>query len=164
MKDALFRLTEQIMFELLGAEVRRLNVWKDKLIEKNKQYFPGTVGFIWDGQRYTQSNVMGQLPRFPSLHPDLWNEANLLTKDLKLLSQEQAFVRQALVTVLADCRSEQDIRDALPDCIAEIIEPLRSLPRTREEAFTLKDKPRQLKQWLKTRPNIDVYASARLIF
>lgn len=164
MSVALFKLTDQIIGELLKAEYRRLHTWIDKLIQKNQEYYPQTYGFLFNGFRHKQSNVTGQLPRFPELHPDLWDEGYKFHKDHMTIKQETAFIRQGLVSILEDCKDNQDIRDALPDCIVEMIEPLRALPRTREEAFTIKDKPRQLKQWQKIRSNIDVYVSARLMF
>lgn len=164
MSLGLFKLTDQIVGQLLNAEIRRLSNWQDKLVQKNQEYYPNTYGFLFNGSRHKQSNVTGQLPRFPELHPDLWEEGYRFHKDVVALKQETAFVRQALVSVLEDCKDNQDIRDALPDCIVDMIDPLRGLSRTREEAFTIQNKPRQLRQWQKARPNIDVYAAARLIF
>jgi len=73
-------------------------------------------------------------------------------------------IRQALTLVLRDCRSFQDMRDALPNALKDFIPGSNRLERTRPEAYTLEDNPRAHAQYMKLREKIEFYIAARLLY
>jgi len=78
---------------------------------------------------------------------------------------EKQLIKQSLSHLLIPCRSEQDIRDALPDCLSALMpRSIQALPRTNEEAWTIRNDERALRQYRKALPRIEFYSAARLIY
>lgn len=161
----LHRVIDHIIKVVFSAEDRRIAAWVDKLCIKNQEIHPQSVGFIYSGDIYRPSNVIGQLPRAPALDISHWAEMDNVLSDKKIISNEKAFIRQSLVGILESCSSEQDIRDAMPECIVDTLpQNIQQLRRTRSEAFTIAGDPRKLRQFEKVRNKLEVYATGRLIY
>lgn len=152
--------------KIFEAEERRLDKERDSFARENATLNPDAAdGFLFGGIYFStldpsirSKGKKGKLD--PSLVPAL--EAHM--KDRKQIEFDKVRVNQALSIVLKDCRSAQDIRDALPNCLTEVFDQTRHLPRMNEEAFTLRDNPRGFKQFQKLKELIEFYMIARMLY
>jgi hypothetical protein len=89
---------------------------------------------------------------------------DLLVADQAIVDDNRAYVQQSLVNLFDPCESLQDMRDTLPECLVGCVPRLQQISREKEPAFTIKDNPRAMRQYLKVLPLMESYAAARLIF
>ena len=162
-------LAQEILHQLLAGEIRRLDQVKADLVERNNAFLPQDkwqVGFLVKGVFFKPSNTGNNWSQSTRVLEDpLVDEGNTLYADNKELSDDRQSIKQVLVQTLWDCETEQDIRDALPDCLNDLLPPMVSrLPRTRPMAFTIQDNPRAMKYFNKVLPRIEYYCAMRLIF
>jgi hypothetical protein len=163
------RLLDAIVDQLFAADNRRLQAWVDKLCQKNQEVRrTPVVGFLYGGVYYRPSNVLGLVHDKRALDPSLYDDVDTFLKDKSTIDADKHSVRQALFSILDPCKDLQDIRDTLPeflvDCAAQYAPHLRSLTRSEETAFTIRDNPRALRQFNKALPKLETYAAARLIY
>ena len=100
----------------------------------------------------------------PPLHQSLVPEMRAILEERQTLERERLQVGQAFTLVLRGCHSFQDIRDALPNGMHELIEGCKMLPRTREEGFTLADNERAQRQYQKLRDKVEFYMASKLLY
>jgi hypothetical protein len=154
-----------IVTTLFEPDKRRLAAWVDRLIERNDEIIGfANHAFIYNGQQFRQSNVKGVIKVFPSLDYSLWDEADQFIADSKAIDQDKSFVRQALVRLMAPCLNAQDIRNALPECLADCIPALREYDRTAPEFYTIANNPRAQRQIAKIMPKLELYSVTRMMF
>ena len=84
------------------------------------------------------------------IHPSLTDEAESLFLAREQLERDTKQIRQGLSTIANKCRSKQDIRDVLPEILAQIVPDFQSMPRLREEGFLLQDNPLLQAQYERT--------------
>jgi hypothetical protein len=101
---------------------------------------------------------------FDRLNSSLAAEMGCIQTARHKLDHEKARIKQALILVLRDTHSFQDMRDALPNCLRDLVPVLKRLERTREEAYTLLDNPRAFSQYMSLREKIEFYVAARLLY
>lgn len=122
-------------------------------------------GFRYMGKIYTQLNRQSRVRgTFDRLHPSLVPEMGAIQTDRKIVEADKDRIKQALALVLRDTRSHQDMRDALPNCLKDLIPECQRLERTREEAYTLRDNPRAYSQYMMLRDKIEFYVASRLLY
>lgn len=158
--------TDQVIDSLFTAEKRRLQNWIDRICLQNQEALGGEplAGFLYQGKWYRHSSVgVGKFQK-TQLHFSLNGDMNSYLSDEKITTNEQQIVHQAIFTILRHCYDLQDLRDSLPDCVADCFPELTRLGRTRDEAFTIADDERAKRQFAKVRPKIELYAATRLIF
>lgn len=158
------RLVDGLIEKLFSSDNARLAGWIDQLVKRNQE--AKTISdntFLHDGKQYRMSTLVGFVPNNPTLHPSLLAHMGEYLSDAKIVEGEKSFVRQAIVRVLEPCESQQDIRDALPDCLAACIAEVMHLPRTRPQAYTIANDARATRQFNKMLPDIQSYAATRLI-
>jgi hypothetical protein len=80
------------------------------------------------------------------------------------MAADKERIRQALTLVMRDCKTFQDMRDALPNALKEFIPGAQRLERTRPEGYTLQDNPRAYSQYMKLREKIEFYIATRLLY
>jgi len=159
------QVISDIVDTLFEADSRRIASWIDQLVQKNDEIAgKAQHAFIYNGTRYRQSNVRGVIQTHPALDYTLWDEADLLIKDAKQVEQDKSFVRQTLVTLLEPCRTAQEIRNALPECLSECIPSLREYERTAPSLYTIANNPRAKRQIAKIMPKLELYSVARMMF
>lgn len=166
-----FPIINQIIKTLFASEDRRLSSWIDRMCRRNREAYRDTLpnanqlqGFIFNGVFYRPSDVQGPISGRKALHASLWSEMETLEKDKKIVATERDFVRQTLYALLDPCSTDQDIRDALPECLVDTLPQLKRLERTRQPAFTIEGNARAVRQYEKMLPKIEVYAAARMIY
>lgn len=157
---------DEIVKTLFAADERRVTAWIDRMIGKNEECLgkSNVHCFIYNGDFYRQSNVRGHIQYRPALDYSLWDEMDKLVADQKAVDNDRAMVRQALVMLIEPCRTAQEVRDALPDCIAETMPQLQGLERRYQPLWTIATNPRAQRQIAKIMPKLELYSVARMIF
>jgi len=72
-------------------------------------------------------------------------------------------ITQGLTLLLRDCKTMQGVRDAIPNFLVSMTPGAGKYKRTREEAWTLRDRPMQLVQYEITVDLISKYLANRFI-
>lgn len=86
-----------------------------------------------------------------------------LLEEYDSISKDQNQIANGVSVILPINPTYQDVRDALPDyCRCDYLGTL-DLPRTRPEAFLIKDNPQKMADWEKTRNIIERYMVTRFI-
>lgn len=164
-EHALFTTIKTIIKLIFEAEETQLKKREDSLLARHI-----ATGGSKDGFRHAGvivSHLTGSARsrgQFGPLHASLVPEMYAIKTDRQMMAAEQERVRQALFLVLRGVYTSQDIRDALPNCVQDIIPGCAGLQRTRPEAYTLADNPRSLSQYMMIRDKIEFYAAARLLY
>lgn len=158
-------LIDDIITVLRQPEDRRLQASVDQLVARHMEVSGSQVpGFLYRGLPYRHSTASGRLA-YAALDPSLYAkvEAHLASK--RQVENDLQLMQQALVAVLRPCASEQDYRDAMPECLIHAVVPdMAKLPRERPEAYTLEPGSRAERQYLKALPKIEYLTTARLLF
>jgi hypothetical protein len=163
--DKLFKTINGLLKILFEREEVHLSNQEKAMIIRNTEAGGSPDGFRHLGVIYSPlegyARPRGTYNMLPiSLIPDI----DQLVADRALLALDKDRIRQALTLVLRDCKSIQDHRDALPNCMKDFILGANSLERTRPEAFTLEGNPRSYAQYVKLREKIEFYTAARLLY
>lgn len=159
--DIITGLTEYIF----AAEKKRLLRREVELVEENKKLSGPMDGFFYKGVLYSDlDHSIRARGKKGNLHPSLYEAVEAHYKDERETAFDKDRVRQALALLLKECRSLQDIRDALPNSLQDVIPGVREKQRTRPEAYTVVNNPRHYKQYLKLREKIEFYNAAKLLY
>lgn len=160
------KIISAIVSSLFTAEERRLGGVKEQLISFNKECFPNKPhdGFSYEGSVYVPHNLVRGKPIIVSLHLSLTDAMDEYLSDIQRVWTDRHSISQMLFTLLSQCDSAQDIRDALPDCVVDTLPDLKRLARDKEEAYTLATNARNYRQYLKVLPRIEFYAMTRLLY
>lgn len=150
---------------IFSSELKRLRKNEIELVHRNQKLSGRMDGFWYKGALYSDLDPMlKQRGTKGSLHPSLLEAVENHFRDEAEVSFDRVRVKQALALILRDCRTFQDIRDALPNSLKDVIPMVAKLERTREEAYTVKNDPRAYKQYLKLRDKIEFYNAAKLLY
>jgi hypothetical protein len=163
------KLITALTGQLFEAEDRRLNGVIVRLNQENKQLTGSRIdGFLYLGQLYmptgVNTTVADRHQAKTALHKSLIEPMERHLKDRKAVADERRIISQMLLTLLSPCRTAQDIRDTLPECLVNCVSGLVSQPRTREAAYTIQDNPRAMRQYEKLLPKMEVYSAARFLY
>jgi hypothetical protein len=160
------KVIDDITDTLFAPDKRRIAGWIDRMIGKNEECL-GKANihcFIYNGEFYRQSNVRGHIQFRPALDYSLWDEMDQLLADKKQIEKDRAFVRQALVALLEPCGTIQEVRDALPDCVAETMPQLQGIERRASPMWSIVGNVRAQRQIDKIMPKLELYSIARMMF
>ena len=162
------QVLKHIESRLFAAEFRRLEAEKDRIVQRNKELNRDHPhdGMTYKGEFFAPSNLIqgGGARKTRSLHQQLVSEMEAFLADRAQVTEDQRFIRQILGVILKPCNSDQDIRDALPNCLTDTMDSLKGLRRTRDEAYTLEGNERLQRQYQQILPRIEFYATARLLY
>lgn len=160
-----------VIHQLFAAEDRRLDRITSDLNRKNCEALGKIAhGFRHQGMRFIPLDLkqtVRQNPKqpLPPLASSLVPQADELIRDIKQTADDRTQIRQLFVRLLDPCISTQDIRDALPDCVAPLMPDLDKLPRTNPDpTWTIRHDERALRQYDKLIPKIEMYAVTRMIY
>lgn len=157
-------IIDRIIDVLFVAEHRRLAKFITAMVDMNQEAHGRLLdGFHYEGIHYRREGLKGALTKavlHPSLEPQM--DAHLL--DRATVKNDEQQIRQTLFKLLDPCRSEQDIRDTLPNCLTDTLGDTARLARRNEPAFTIRDDARALRQYHKVLPRIELYSAARLLY
>lgn len=155
-----------IIAHLEKSENKRLQAYIDQLVTQNCQLMNTPVlGFLYEGLPYRHSTAAKGKMTLRAAHPEIHAKLEDFLASCADTTSNMQFIKQALATLCRPVITQQDLRDALPECLLFVLDEAgQKLERTRPEAWTIQDNPRALKQYLKILPKIQFYTAARLIY
>lgn len=112
---------------------------------------------------HTEKRVRSQA-KFGSCHESILPKAMAMVQFVDRYKFEKIRTQQALAILLFGAQTPQDIRDALPEFLIPYVKELATLPRTREEAWTLEDRPLHKAQYVVLRDLIEFYLVNKLLY
>lgn len=160
------KLLDFILEQLFVAEFRRLRTNVSKLNRQNNEVRRAQAdGFMLNGLFYRDMESPPSADCAPALDLSLMADGLSFIADRDKVHHERQLIKQTLNHLVTGCSSSQDLRDALPDCLRDTLtQEINRLSRTREEAYTIRDNPRALRQYQKILPRIEFYSAARLLY
>lgn len=166
--NTISEILDEILSYLFQGEYRRLGAWVNRLVRENAEAYGDSnlQGFVHNGVVYkpTDLKLPNQAVKRRGLHPSVMPTMDAYLRDVYLLMNDKAFIRQALFKVIDGCDNPQELRDALPNCLADAVACTRGLDRRGEMAFTIRDNARAMRDFEKILPRIEMYAAARLLY
>ncbi|ESX17861.1 hypothetical protein X766_15755 [Mesorhizobium sp. LSJC255A00] len=163
--NRLFNTVTALLNILFEKEEAQITKRTNKMIAKNISLGGSGDGFRHMGEVYSELSGVGRRRgNYSMLNQRLVGEMDAILAERKAFRNERDRIRQAFTMVLRDCRTFQDMRDALPNCVKDLIPECRHLERTRPEAFTLADNPRSYTQYMQLREKIEFYVASRLLY
>ena len=162
-------VVEHIVGTLFNAEYNRLDRQTAELLSRNNALLKRDdqlCGFLVNGVFFKPKNSGRDYEgKTRVLELELLEEGNQLLKDTQEVARYRQAIKQGLVHLIWNCQNFQDLRDALPDFLKDsLTREIAALPRTREPAWSIKDNPRAMKQYLKILPKLEFYSATRLLF
>lgn len=157
---------QQLSSELFTAEKRRAVSIIDVIFRDNRKLMPNHGdGFSFAGDVYRPSDAptRGKLVYTP-LHISLDPRIREYMSDQAQVSQDKRLMEQTFLMLLSPCKTYQDVRDALPDCLQDALSQISSYMRERPEAYTIQGNERAMRQYEKILPRIEFYSAVRLIY
>lgn len=153
-----------IFEEMFAPQERRLQLRIDDLHRQNQEITRTRLdGFMYMGRFYKPIDVPNGPGTRQTLHLDLWDDMNAHLKDRQNVEHDKQLIRACLFWLLEPCRDLQEIRDTLPDCVAQLCYPeIQALERMRNPGFTLVN-DRQRRGYEKQLPKMEAYSAARYI-
>jgi len=156
---------ESLLSLLTQYEKKRIRENVDKLIDANQALTGNNLGFYYAGERFYDSRAPYLAGNsFPDIHPSLERQAEILFEDKQKLEQDSHKIKQSLTVVFRKCRSQQDVRDVLPDTVVNALSLFRGMKRTRPEGFILEDGSYLKKQYERAMQIAEYYIINRLIY
>ena len=104
-----------------------------------------------------QQGLITHIPRIPL---NYLNEFKTLYRKKTNLLAESLKITQVMLTVVSSCKTEQDLRDALPEIL--VMGALAEIPRTRPEGYTITSEL-HLQQFNKYRDKLYTYAAYKFL-
>lgn len=160
------QIIDALISGLFSTEMQRLKKRELQIVVENRKVSGSQFdGFFYQGRYYTDLDKSIASKGIKSgLHSSLVPQMERHIKDRREVEFDRLRVKQALALILKGCRTAQDLRDALPNQLAEMIDQIKSMPRSRPEGYTLMTDPRKIKQYQKLREKIEFYTAARLLY
>lgn len=162
-------LVQTLTKEIFKAEDRRLQKEALGFVTKNAKLGGPRDGFFFQGVLFSDLD-----PRVRAkgdkgnLHASLVPSIETHSLDRKTIEFDKMRVSQALTVILRDCRTPQDVFDAVPNALHETLRQVMpgsaQLTRTRQEAWTVLDNPRAFQQYQKLRDKLEFYNIAKLLY
>ena len=121
-------------------------------------------GFIYKGDYYRPKSLPNAASVKAILHSELDDTMEAFLVDQQRVKDERKTIEQVLTKLLRPCQDFTEIRNALPNCLADLLEQTQGIQRTSEEAWTLAQDERGMRQYLKVRPLMEFYSAARLLY
>jgi len=163
-----------IIDNLFEAEFRRLEKKLTAINIENKQLLLTKIdGFLHLDKFYrpnTGTLMVANKDMYKNaLHKNLWRMMDEHIEDIKNTNKDKLLVKQTLVFLLSSCIYLQEIRNALPECLVNILiaagyASVSSIKKTAPTAYTIQDNPRALRQYEKILPLMEMYSVTKLLY
>jgi hypothetical protein len=161
----LFETVTELLKALFDREEAQIKKREQAMLARHIQTGGSTDGFRHLGLVYSDlAGYSRRMGKYDRLHQSLVPEMSAILTDQKMVAADRDRIKQALAMVLRHCHSFQDMRDALPNCMKDLIPEIRNLDRTRPEAYTLEDNRRSYTQYMALREKIEFYVASRLLY
>ena len=175
--SSFYKLIQQMLKELFVAEDRRLKKSIADILaahnEVTKQ--PGNTGFLFNGEYYTVAGSLAapsgagswanrhSFEAKEGLHESLTKKMEQHLKSASQVALDERAIGMMFYKLLDPCETLQDMRDSLPDCVANEISTLKVLKRERPPGWVL-DNADSHAQFQELLPKIEFYWAARLMY
>jgi len=163
---SMYKVIQFLNKELFLAEKRRLNkVVSDLIINNNEIAGTQAAGFLYEGEYYTAIGfAISQGVSKIQLAEALYGKMIWHLKDSQEVADDERMICQMIFKLLDPCETLQDMRDSLPDCLAEMVPALKPIPRHNEVGYSIHQDTRSWRQFNKLLPKIEMYSAARLLY
>ena len=160
------QIIDALIVGLFRAEKKKKKKRELEMVSENRKISAEHYdGFFYQGQYYTDlDRALAAKGLKSGLHPSLVPQMERHMKDKREVEFDRLRVKQALAILLKGCRTAQDLRDALPNQLADMIDQIKPIARSRPEGFTIMDDPRKYKQYQMLREKIEFYTVTRLLY
>ena len=170
-----YQWLDAIMERLFAPETRRIDRMIESLTERNSRAKGKTTyGFIHLGTVYISESNKPLYRAFhgknknnpvPALSLELAREASTFVNDVTKVNNDKDRIRQVLYKLIYQANSKQEIRDALPECVVQIMDGWKDMPRTMNDcAWLIRNDWRSVRDYEKMLPKIEFYAMTALIY
>lgn len=141
-----------------------------ELVQRNASFGMPEQGFLYRGQFHTHLNANDVRRekferRLP--HPQVMPAIDTYLRELERFEREMSRIEHGLSSLLRNCRSGQDIRDALPEYALQPImddERIKDLPRCRAAGWPFESNPLLAFQYEETDKLLGFYFTNRMLF
>lgn len=156
-------LIEKLVERVFEAEDKKHVEEVNRLIEQNMA-LTGTpiLGFNYMGTRYGWNGM--PIAVGPNIEPSLMPDMARVHNFRKIVDLDRKLITQFLFRLVSPCRTSQDYRDALPECVVSLDWMLPTLQRTREAGYTLSSDPRAWREYLKVTSKIETYCAMKFLY
>lgn len=166
--DTVFRFIEAIRAKLFEPEERRLKAGIDLLVDQHDELAVNhTMGFMFNGEIYRHSRAQVIHKSYPMLAWALNEEMEKWLKDRKAVNLDRDQIGQMLFRMQSNVMNSsdnlQERRDALPECLVSLVPQFQGMNRRFNNQFFLKNE-RDIRQYSKILPKIEMYAMSKLIY
>lgn len=157
---------DKIVRAIFEKEDKRTEQYELQMVKRNREaQGKHSDGFFYAGNFHSDLELSLRAKGIKTtLHPNLMGDMDLHYQQKREVDFDKVRVKQALALLLNDCRCLQDIRDALPNSLATVVEGTSSLERTRPEGYTLENSERGKRQYQKLRDKIEFYMAMKLLY
>lgn len=161
----LYSFIEHIIIVLLKKDHDRLDHILKGFIEENYSLGGIKEGFLLEGKFHTLLPPKQQFAvEKRMLHPRLHAEVREYLAECRLILTEAKTIQQGLSLLVKPCKSPQDLRDALPEDIVDLIPDLRRLTRQRPEAWCLEGSEFQKHQYSAVKDKLMFYITNQMLY
>jgi hypothetical protein len=163
--NTLYHLIEYIITTLLKKDYTRLDLILEGFLEQN--YMLGGIkeGFLLEGKFHTLLPSKQQFViEKRMLHPRLHGEVREYLAERRLIEVEAKTIQQGLSLLVKPCKSTQDLRDALPEDIVDLVPQFRSMTRQRPEAWCLEGSEFQKHQYGTVKEKLMFYITNQMLY
>jgi hypothetical protein len=161
-------LLDALVTVLFEAETRRIDGLVTELDKKNREIQGHKLeGFTFKGAVYIPTQRVYKPTSHTMFKPlcfSLLKEGNHLVNECRVIQWEKQSIKQTFYKMLFQCADAQEIRDALPDCVANLVPALAKIPRKLPEGILWQSDNRTLRQIEAMIPKIEFYAATRLLY
>lgn len=160
-----YELSAAIIENLIASEAKHLNGLESELVKEQQEYYPKDLGFLVNGTYWTGSNpYVNDAPRH-ALHKNIADKGYKLVNCYAALADDKKYFTQAFSVLFRNCKTVQDIRDAIPECLLSICpESLQKSKRTKEEGWTMRNTDVGANKFEKLKNKIYSYIGNRMLF
>jgi hypothetical protein len=161
----IYPIIQEVNKILFEHEIKRLRNHELELVRENANLGGSSDGFRYNGKVFTQQETkLISRGKFTVPNVEMLPAVKLYLEDSNLIDYDKLRVNQAMTLVLKDTKSTQDVRDALPECLVQLLPSYRQYQRTRPEAFTLSENPRSYNQYMNLREKIEFYVASKMLY
>lgn len=167
---------DKIVAILFEPETRRLDRLVSVINAKNAEYKgKACYGFMHMGEVYVPSEHVqsfravhgrrGASNTVPTLAIQLMDEARDFMSEVNKIKLDKDQIRQILFKLIYQANTLQELRDAIPDCVAALLPELKDKHRFMPEPTYLHPgDDRIAREYERMLPKMELYAMTRLLY
>lgn len=157
------QLCQRIMEDLFMADKARLQRRLSRALAEVEGETTNSA-FHYKGKTYFVTGEPAMRgARVVDVPPTIIPQLESYLEDKNQVERDETIIKQLVAALLHECKTSQDIRDALPDAIVPQ-NIMAEKERTRPAGYPFQSNPRLLRQFKKYEDAIFQYAAAKLLY